>query len=165
MKDGRMNAKMFGFIFKTMRYKMAGRLHSPTNYVGTIFTNATGQEFVIFKQTVLDPLPCQAEMPKAIFRVQFRVRKIIPWRDRFIIAIKSPLFVAPHGFRSKLWMVDKKNNTYQGVYEWATVADAEAYGHSASMDFMTRVALPGGISYEIIPGGKIKQLGQRLSIE
>jgi hypothetical protein len=159
-----MNSEMFTFIFKTLSYKMAGRLHSPKDQIGKIFTNASGQEFVVFKQTVLDPMPDDNLKPEAIFRVQFQVRRIIPWRDRFIISIKSPLFVAPPGFRSKLWMVDKNNNTYQGVYEWNTVADAQAYGHSASMDFMTQVAIPGGISYEVIPGGKIRQLGSRLDI-
>jgi hypothetical protein len=159
-----MNSEMFAFIFKTLGYKMAGRLHTPKDQIGKIFTNASGEEFVVFKQTILDPLPGHNTKPEAIFRVQFKVRRIIPWRDRFIISIKSPLFVAPSGFRSKLWMVDKKNNTYQGVYEWNTIADARAYGHSASMDFMTRVATPGGISYEVVPGGKIRQTGSHLDI-
>ncbi len=155
---------MFTFIFKTLSYKITGRLHSPKDHIGKVFTNASGEEFIIFKQTILDPISGQNTRPEAIFRVQFQVRRIIPWRDRFIISIKSPLFVAPPGFRSKLWMVDVKNNTYQGVYEWDTLADAQAYAHSASMDFMTRVAVHGGISYEITPGGTIRQTDGRFDI-
>jgi hypothetical protein len=160
-----MNNKMFEFIFRTLGYQMAGRLHSPKDQIGKTFTNTDGQKFVVFKQTILDQASGLKTEPEAMFRVQFRVPKITPWRDRFIINIKSPIFVALPGFRSKLWMVDERNNTYQGVYEWDTLQDAENYAHSASMDFMTEVAVPGGISYEIIPGGKITQKGSSLSIE
>jgi hypothetical protein len=143
---------------------MAGRLHSPKDKIGKTFVNADGGEFVIFKQTTLDPVSGQNARPEAVFRVQFQVRKIISWRDRFIISIKSPMFVAQPGFRSKLWMVDKKNKTYQGVYEWDTLADARAYGHSYSMKFMTQMAVPGGISHEIVPGGKIDEFNSNFRI-
>ncbi len=160
-----MNNQMFAFIFKTVEAQIAGRLHSPKDRIGKVFINPSGEEFIIFKQTILDPAPGLETEPEAMFRVQFRVPQIKPWRDRLIIGLKSPIFVALPGFRSKLWMVDEKNNTYQGVYEWATLRDAQAYVQSASMDFMTEVAVPGGISYEIIPGGKIVQKGAALRIE
>lgn len=160
-----MNKEMFDFIFKTLSYQAAGRLHAPKNQIGKVFTNPDGEEFIVFKQTVLDPLPGEVEKPEAMFRVQFRVPKISPWRDRLVISLKSPIFVALAGFRSKLWMVDEKNNTYQGVYEWSTLRDAENYVHSYSMEFMTQVAVPGGLSYEIIPGGKIVQNGRTLCIQ
>ncbi len=160
-----MNNAMFEYIFRTLGYAAAGRLHSPKDLMGNVFTNADGQTFIIFRQTILDPVSGSQTTPQALFRVQFRVPEIKPWRDRLIISLKSPIFVALPGFRTKLWMVDAKNATYQGVYEWATLRDAEAYVHSASMDFMTRVAVPGGIAYEIIPGGIIVNKGSGLSIE
>ncbi len=160
-----MNNQMFNYIFKTLGYQAAGRLHTPKDQIGKLFTNPDGEAFVIFKQTILDPMPGEVEKPEAMFRVQFQVPKVTPWRDRLIIALKSPIFVALPGFRSKLWMVDEKNNTYQGVYEWSTLRDAEDYVHSYSMEFMTQVALPGKISYEIIPGGVIAQSGRTLSIQ
>ncbi len=159
-----MNNKVFEYIFQTLEYQLAGRLHSPKDQIGKRFTNLDGEEFTIFKQTILDPVHGEAIRPEAMFRVQFRVPKISPWRDRLIITLKSPIFVALPGFRSKLWMMNEKHNTYQGVYEWSTLRDAEAYVHSYSMEFMTEVAVPGGISYEIIPGGKIVQKGTALCI-
>jgi hypothetical protein len=160
-----MNTKMFEFIFKTLDYQMAGRLHSPKDRLGKVFTNPDGEEFIIFKQTILDPATGIAKEPEAIFRVQFRVPKIMPWRDRFVISLKSPIFVALPGFRSKLWMVDEKNATYQGIYEWSTLRDAQDYVYSASMEFMTSVAVPGGISYEIIPAARVAQKDSTLWIE
>ncbi len=160
-----MNNKMFNYIFRTLGYQVTGRLHSPKNQIGKIFANPNGEEFVVFKQSVLDPMPGEVEKPEAMFRVQFQVPKISPWRDRLIISLKSPIFVALPGFRSKLWMVNEKNNTYQGVYEWSTLRDAENYVNSYSMEFMTEVAVPGRISYEIIPGAVIGQEGRTLCIQ
>ncbi len=159
-----MNGKIFEYIFKTLGYQAAGRLHTPKDQIGKVFTNPDGQEFVIFKQTILDPTRAEPQIPEAMFRVQFRVPKITPWRDRLVISLKSPVFVALPGFRSKLWMADEKSNTYQGVYEWSTLRDAEDYVHSYSMEFMTEVAVPGGICYEIIPGGTIERKGSTLRI-
>lgn len=160
-----MNNKMFDYIFKTLGYQATGRLHAPKDQIGKVFSNPDGEAFIIFKQTILDPMPGEVEKPEAMFRVQFRVPKISPRRDRLIISLKSPIFVALPGFRSKLWMVDEKNNTYQGVYEWSTLQDAENYVNSYSMEFMTEVAVPGGISYEIIPGGVVVRKGRTLCIE
>jgi hypothetical protein len=159
-----MNHDMIQFVATTHRYRASGRLHSPRGMIGQVFRNADGREYVIFRQTILDPPPGQVQRPEAMFRVQFQVSRIVPWRDRLVIALKSPIFVGLPGFRSKLWMVDEKHCTYQGVYEWDRLEDAEAYVHSASMDFMTGVAVPGGISYEILPGAAISQSGTPWSI-
>lgn len=154
----------FKFIFKTIGYKLSGRMHAPTDKIGKNFINSNGQKFVIFKQTVLDPLLVENKEPQAMFRVQFKVAKLVPWRDRLIISLKSPIFVALPGFRSKIWMVDKKNSTYQGVYEWDSLENAKDYVHSASMDFMKEIAVSGGLSYEIIPNGKLKEIDSGLSL-
>jgi hypothetical protein len=163
-KREKMIKEAMQFIGKTMVYQSQKRLHNPKEMNGKSFINSDGHEFVIFRQTILDPVEESEREPEAVFRVQFKVAKIRPGRDRMIIAMKSPVFVALPGFRSKLWMVDTLNNTYQGVYEWATLKDAEDYVHSYSMEFMNEVAIPGGLSYEIIPGGKIMQNGQKVWI-
>ncbi len=158
-----MNKEFLGLSLKTLRYQLSGRLHMPQDQVGRVFVNADGQEFVIFRQTVLDPASARTTLPAAIFRVRFRVPKI-RWTDRFLTLLKSPLFVALPGFRSKLWMVDVKSCTYQGVYEWDTVQDAENYAHSTSMAFMAFLAVPDGISYEVIAGGRIVERNSQLSV-
>lgn len=154
-----MNNEMHAYISRTAGYHAQGRLSSPKGLVGRTFGNPDGSRFVVFKQTVLSPEAGTSSEPQAMFRVQFRVSRIRPWLDRLVIAIKSPIFVGAPGFRSKLWMADREKNTYQGVYEWETIADAEAYAHSASMGFMTQIAVPGGISHEVIPGGRVAQEG------
>jgi hypothetical protein len=160
-----MQNEMLEYVSRTHSYRAARRLRSPKDRIGQMFTNADGHRFTIFKETVLDPTLGQTRGPEAMFRVQFQVSRIRTWLDRLVIAVKAPIFVGAPGFRSKLWMVDERTNTYQGVYEWDTLADAEAYAHSASMGFMTQVAVPGGISYEIVRGGRVVQRGPGLAIE
>jgi hypothetical protein len=160
-----MPSEMLDYIARTHSYRHAGRIRTPKERIGQVFTNSDGREFIVFKETILDPAASEQAEPEAMFRVQFRVPKIRRWRDRLVISVKSPIFVGAPGFRSKLWMVDERTNTYQGVYEWDTVADAEAYAHSASMAFMTEVAVPGGISYEIMRGAHVAGGCRGLAIE
>ena len=135
---------------RTYGFRHAGRMHEPRGRTGQTFTNPDGQQFVIFKETVLDPLPGQIDRPEAVFRVRFRVRRFAFWQQ-LLIALKSPLFVTLPGFRSKLWMKNEATCDYQGVYEWDRLEDAQAYVESESMKIMTWLAVPGGIQWEITP--------------
>jgi hypothetical protein len=134
----------------TLAFRHAGRLHEPRGRIGQTFTNPDGQKFVIFKETILDPLPGQTTRPEAIFRVRFRVKRFAFWQQ-VLIAFKSPLFVILPGFRTKLWMKNAATCDYQGVYEWDRLEDAQAYVESESMKIMTWLAVPGGIQWEITP--------------
>jgi hypothetical protein len=89
------NSKMFEYMTRTWGYKLSGLLHSPKDQIGDVFVNPDGEQFVIFKQTVLDPASGLQRKPEAMFRVQFQVPKIKAGRDRFIISIRSPIFVLP----------------------------------------------------------------------
>jgi hypothetical protein len=148
---------------RTMGLKHAGRLHEPKARRGQTFTNPDGQQFVIFKETVLDPLSGQRKAPEAIFRVRFRVKRFSFWQQA-LIAFKSPLFVTLPGFRSKLWMKNEATCDYQGVYEWDNLENARAYVESESMKIMQWLAVPGGIQWEIYTGGKIQNAGGGLAI-
>jgi hypothetical protein len=148
---------------RTLAFKHAGRMHEPKTRVGLTFTNPDGQPFVVFKETVLDALPGQTKSPEAVFRVRFHVKHFSFWQQ-MLIAFKSPLFVTLPGFRSKLWMKNEATCDYQGVYEWDSLDDAQAYVDSESMKIMRWLAIPDGIQWEIYAGGKIKNVGGRLAI-
>jgi hypothetical protein len=158
-----MDANFIKDTGRTLGFKHAGRMHAPKSRIGKTFTNPDGQQFVIFKETVLDPLPGGTRRPEAIFRVCFRVKRFSFWQ-RLLISFKSPLFVALPGFRSKLWMKNDATCSYQGVYEWDTLADAQAYVDSESMKVMRWLAVPGCIDWEITPGGKIVNAGGGLAV-
>jgi hypothetical protein len=153
---------------RTFGFRHAGRLHEPRGRIGKTFINPDGQKFVIFKETILDPeagrpLDGKTTRPEAVFRVRFRVKRFAFWQQ-VLIAFKSPLFVTLPGFRTKLWMKNAATCDYQGVYEWDRLEDAQAYVESESMKIMTWLAVPGGIEYEIIAGGKIVKVGGGLTV-
>jgi hypothetical protein len=60
-----------------------------------------------------------------------------------------PFIVAQPGFRSKMWAMDRQSGEFQGVYEWDTVASAEAYWTSFPMRLMKRRSVPESLCYEI----------------
>lgn len=148
---------------RTMGFKHAGRMHEPKGRIGKTFTNPDGQPFVIFKETVLDPLSSPTRRPEAVFRVRFRVKRFTFWQH-LLIAFKSPLFVTLPGFRSKLWMKNEATCDYQGVYEWDKLEEAQAYVNSESMKVMRWLAIPDGIEWEIFSGGKIINIGDKMTI-
>ena len=47
-------------------------------------------------------------------------------------------------------MLGRDTGEFQGVYEWATGAAAEAYMRSFAIRLMKRRAIPETLSYEII---------------
>ncbi len=158
------NHNMLQYMTKTMQFKLKGELRQPQDFVGRTFTNPDGQRFVIFKQTILTPAGRPDEPAEAIFRVRFRVERLYKNWAGWLMALKSPMFVGFPGFRSKLWMVDEAACDYQGVYEWTSLADARAYATSESMALMKQLAIPGGVSYEIYPHGRLVCTADTVSI-
>jgi hypothetical protein len=67
---------------------------------------------------------------------------------------KLPMFfsLGLPGLREKMWMVNKWNGDFQGIYEWNNEENAHKYVDSFAMKFMTRNAVPGSVKYEILPG-------------
>ena len=63
--------------------------------------------------------------------------------------IPIPFIIGAPGFRSKRWMLGQETGEFQGVYEWDTMAAAEAYMTSFAIRLMKRRAIPGTLLHEI----------------
>jgi hypothetical protein len=100
---------------------------------------------------VLDPTEVQPEKPGAVFTVRFRFAKLSAKANKRLSLIPAPFIAAQPGFRSKTWMLGRDTAAFQGVYEWDSVEDAEAYWTSFPMRLMKRRAVPGSVMYEIVP--------------
>ena len=138
-------------FMKTHWILLTGRLHFSRERIGETFTLGDDQVFTIFRQVIVDPPRGQFAKPEALFRVRFRVVNMtLELNQRFSI-LPIPFFIGLPGFRSKLWMHDRTTGDSQGVYQWDTVQDAQNYANSFAMKFMTRRAVPGSISHEMLP--------------
>ena len=146
-----MRPNPFLSFLNTLVYALRGRLHFPKGRIGEVLTMEDGQEFVIFRQVIVDPGEDQPEKPGATFRVRFHVAHMSPKQNKFFSLLPIPFFVGLPGFRSKLWTLNGTTSDFQGIYEWDTVQDAENYAKSFAMKFMTMRSVRGSVSYEIIP--------------
>jgi hypothetical protein len=136
-------------FFKANFYLLTGRLHFPRNQVGETI-KLDGEEWIIFRQAILDPRPNPTTKPGAIFRPRFHVAGMSLQQNIRFSILPIPFIVGLPGFRSKLWLYNKSNGDSQGLYEWDTVRDAENYRQSFAMEFMTRRSVPGSVSAQVI---------------
>lgn len=126
---------------------LCGRVHFPKKRLGEVIHG--DENFIIFRQAILDPNVAQPERPGAIIAVRFRFRRFSLKTNRILSIIPIPFILAQPGFRSKIWMFGKGTGEFQGLYEWDTVEDAEVYRFSFPMKLMKKRAVPGSLTYEI----------------
>jgi len=138
-------------LLKTLSYALTGRLHFPRKRIGEVITMEDEQDFVIFRQVIVDPSQDQPEEPGATFRVRFHVAHMSARQNKLFSLLPIPFFAGLPGFRSKLWMLNEASGDFQGIYEWDSVEHAKNYANSFAMKFMTMRSARGSISYEIIP--------------
>jgi len=131
-------------------FRLRGRVHFPKECIGDVHPGRD-EEFVVVRKMTLDPTRTQPEMPGALFTVKFRFRRFGPAVNKRLSLIPAPFIAAQPGFRSKTWMLGRESGMFQGVYEWDTVPDAEAYWTSFPMRLMKRRAVPGSVVHEIEP--------------
>ena len=146
-----MRINPFLSLLKTLSYALTGRLHFPRKRIGEVITMEDEQDFVIFRQLIVDPSQDQPEEPGATLRVRFHVAHMSARQNKLFSLLPIPFFAGLPGFRSKLWMLNEASGDFQGIYEWDSVEHAKNYANSFAMKFMTMRSARGSISYEIIP--------------
>ena len=125
-----------------------GRVHFLKDCIGDV-QHVEGEDYEVFRKVILDPSEDQPEKPGAIFIVRFRFSRFSARTNRFLSLIPIPFIVAQPGFRSKTWMMSDKTGTFQGLYEWNSMEDAEKYWVSFPMKLMKRRAIPETLNHEI----------------
>ena len=146
-----MRLNPFLSLLRTLGYILEGRLHFLRNRIGEHLIMEDEQEFIIFRQVIVEPSQGQPEKPGATFRVRFHVAHMSPKQNKLFSLLPIPFFIGLPGFRAKLWTVNEASGDSQGIYHWDTVQDAENYAHSFAMKFMAMRSVPGSVSYKITP--------------
>jgi hypothetical protein len=101
------------------------------------------ESYRVFRQMVVAPPAGDATAPGAVFDIRFRFERFSPAANRRLSRIPMPFIAVQPGFRSKTWMVGEASGAFRGLYEWATVGDAERYWDSFPMRMMRRRASKG----------------------
>jgi hypothetical protein len=63
----------------------------------------------------------------------------------------TPFWIGMKDFREKIWTINDKTNEFQGIYQWSSKESAERYPDTFIFKLMTKRAVPGTVSYEILP--------------
>ena len=129
---------------KLMFYR---RVHFPKNMIGDIIKE--DDDFLIFRQVIVDPSQNQPVKPLANFKVCFHFANFSIKTNKLLSLIPIPFIIAQPGFRSKTWMIGQKTGLFQGFYEWDTLEDAEKYWTSFPLRLMKRRAVPDSLTYSI----------------
>jgi hypothetical protein len=137
-------------LIRSIGYRLRGRVHFLKESIGEVHPGP-GESFVAFRKMVLDPVAADHPAPAARFTVRFHFKSLSPAANRRLSMLPAPFIATQPGFRSKTWTIGRQTGMFQGVYEWDTVGDAEAYWTSFPMRMMKRRAVPDSVVHEIEP--------------
>lgn len=138
---------------QTARLLAGGRLRSPRAWLRRRLTFADGTTSVVFRETATVGM---AVVDPAVLVVQFRLRLIgtnraahaLFWRE---CVLHTPLFAGFPGFRTKLWLSDRRTGVYRGLYEWDRADRAVAYAETLCR-LLRLVSECGSVRYHVVPG-------------
>jgi hypothetical protein len=137
-------------LARSIGLRLRGRVRFSKEAIGEVFPGAD-EEFVVFRKLIADPSEGEANPPGAQFTVRFRFARLSAKANERLSLIPAPFIAAQPGFRSKAWMTGRETGMFQGVYEFDSVPDAEAYWDSFPLRLMKRRAVPESLWHEIKP--------------
>jgi hypothetical protein len=136
-----------GFI-RTLALFLSHRVRFHQEDVGReLETNDDGARYRVFRYVTIQR---EAPAPRALFIVRFTPAHMTVQQNIRFSRLPLLIFMGFRGFRSKYWCVDDTTGACEGVYEWQTRADAEAYSASFALHFMTNRSIPGSVSHRIL---------------
>ena len=135
-------------MFQSIKYLLTGRIHFLHTSVGKKMV-LDNEEWVVFRQIVVEPDKNRPEIPQAVFRPRFHVKGMKVKQNILFSNFSIPFFIGLPGFRSKTWMYNEETGDFSGYYEWDTVEDAENYKNSFAASFMTNRSEPESVSFTV----------------
>jgi hypothetical protein len=134
---------------------LTGRLRYSSEYINQSVQTEDGSEFTIFRQ--ISSHPEISSEHSCVFIVRFKFKHLSQNANR--IASKIPmLLIAGHpGFVSKCYAVNFDNRYWQGMYEWKSLQDLEAYKESFVFRVMNRRAVSNSVQFKTLINQNLTQ--------
>jgi hypothetical protein len=129
---------------------LLGKVHFPEELVGTELTMEDGLKFSVFRRLKVTSNDNNPESP-AVFKVRFKFKNLGISTNKRLSIIPAPFLVGMDGFLEKDWTINDETNEFQGIYQWSSTEAAERYPDTFIFKLMTKRAVPGTVSYEILP--------------
>lgn len=148
MSDSPSSQNPLRLLLRALRLWSSRRVHLRKDIADRHPVN-DGEEFVAFRMVVVTGEEERSSDQGAIFQVRFRFKNLSLRANRRLSLIPIPFIVAQPGFRSKTWLLGQRTGDFLGLYEFDSVAAAEAYWSSLPLRMMRRRAAPGSLSHEV----------------
>jgi len=129
---------------------ITGTLHFSSRYLGRELVMDDGKSFKAFRHlTMRRRAPVTGE--ETVFIVRFRFKRHSFPFNRAASIIPIPLIAGTPGIQTKLWVVDRQDGAWQGMYQFETLQAAEDYRESLVFRVMNRRAVSESLEYTVIP--------------
>ena len=129
---------------------LSGNVHFPEDNIGHVLQMKDGQNYKIFRWLKVDYKAGNTEN-SAVFKVRFKFKNLSTQANKRLSIIPVPFLMGMKGFQEKIWTINKSTNDFQGIYQWSSKEMAMRYPDTFIFKLMTKRAVPGTISYEIMP--------------
>lgn len=137
-------------MLKSISLLVTGKARFPKGKIGTTITREDGQQFIVFREVVMQSEADRPATPEGVFRVWFHT-KTSPQGTVRLSYLTLFGFMGMPGFRSKLWLRNPDTGEFGGIYEWDTLEDADNYDKSYAMKFSKWRSQPGKFWTDIFP--------------
>lgn len=122
---------------------VTGRMKLSKEQVGTEHINRSGNAFRIFRNVI-----AQKEVSSddtVVFIVSFKFARLSHKTNKFVSLFPMLLIAGFPGFVQKMYAVNIENGYWQGIYEWKSRQNLEAYKKSFVFRMMKKRALSDSI--------------------
>ena len=125
-----------------------GRIHFTKEFAGRFLMMEDGKSFQIIRDLKVDPKE-ELEKSVAVFKVCFKFSGLPLAVNKHLSMFPTPFLIAKSGFLEKIWTFNE-GGYFQGIYQFASNEDAEAYPDSFIFKLMTKRSAEGTLSYAVI---------------
>ena len=123
---------------------LTGRLRFSGYYLNKEVKGNDGKTFRIFRHIMIHPL--QKESRSCVFVVQFRFAHLSHRANKIASIIPMLIISGFPGFMQKMYAVDHEGGFWQGMYQWRSQNDLEAYQRSFVFRMMNKRAVKGSVT-------------------
>lgn len=137
---------------RSILLNIAGRINFPRVREGKEHITGDGRSLKVVQQGRLQ-VDAPEPGPGVVLWMHFHIGQRPESLSRAFAWVPLPVIAGLPGFRSSTWTLDEKNGEVEGLAEWDTVAQAEAFTRSVMMRLVTLALDPQRVMWNIIARG------------
>lgn len=136
-------------LFVSLWRIFTGKLKYSKKYQGHSIVMEDGSNFTLFRE--IKRFPVYHSGDECVFVVRFKFKHLSHKVNKVVSKIPMLLITGRPGFVAKYYAVNHKNGWWQGMYQWKSVKDLEAYKKSFVYRMMNQRAIPETIFFRDFP--------------